>query len=371
MDSYIANRDYIANQDKMSEGARQKALATVTGGKPITAALNEDLKKLGNVNLYVGGKAVEFTPAEILTYLTTKEYARVVTQAGAAPGASSLAVKDELLTPKEKLLKQALKGRYIGGRIENKFLANELAKYGEVTKKYKDVQRQVDGEYMTNLAPYTGVFKSEKAGITFDKDNTAENLIRQLKAKVSADASQSGGGKGYDTDGTIESLSKDKASDVLGLNVFRRGNEYFIEVDDAGKIQQVPVTAEFIRKNVGQKYMNKGVAENEMLFTQGNRTNPTNDINLSQYKPNNFTNYVNGQPTVTLPIYMDLINNGNGNAALLFHLKNKRGDVIDIPWTDSNTSVAKISNWVSSQTDETLLPLLRRLYPNVDKFLKQ
>jgi hypothetical protein len=393
MDSYLANERYIAKKDIMLNEATKKATAEITGGKGIVGLMEGDLRKMPNITLTKGGKTITYTPQEILEYLSTKEYARVVTQAGAAQGGSSLSVRDELLSPKERLLKEALGARYVSGsgtidyqgagggtfsgtKKKNAFLETELAKYNALTAKYKGVVSQIADKKVEILSPYAGAFKTEGAGITFTgkEGNNKQNLIDQLRNVVSNDLRQKGGGKNYDAKELLETLSKKGADAVLGFGVERQGNAYYIQVqDDSGDFQNIPVSRDFISKNLGAEYLNKAADTQMQMFSLGGNTNPTKNVELSQYAPNDFGNYDSGQKSVTLDIYANLRDQGNGNAAVTFNLKNKRGEVIPIVWPGRTgiTSVEGFPQWLKQQTDETLLAKLRQLYPGVDNFLNK
>ena len=132
----------------------------------------------------------------------------------------------------------------------------------------------------------------------------------------------------------------------------------------------IPVTADFIRKNVSGNYLNKAVEEQRTLFTSGGKTNPKNDINVATYTPNTFGHVKNGKRSVTLSIYADPIDLGAGNMGVKFHIQNPvTKKVMHIPWPDANTAISTFPSWAKSQTDQQLLAQLRLLDPNVDSFL--
>jgi hypothetical protein len=381
MDSYLANQRYITKKDIMLNEATKKATAEITGGKGIIGLMEGDLRNMPNVTLTKNGQKIVFTPKEILEYLSTKEYSRVITQAGAAQGGSSLAVRDELLTPKERLLKETLGDRYVSGaggykRGKNAVLESELSKYNVLTGKYKGIVSQIADKKVEILSPYAGAFKTEGAGITFSgkEGDNKQNLIDQLRNVVSNDLRQKGGGKNYDAKDLLQTLSKKDADKLLGFGVERQGNAYYIQVqDENGEFQNIPVSRDFISKNLGAAYLNKAADTQMQMFSLGGNTNPTKDVELSQYAPTDFGNYDSGQKSVTLDIYANLRDQGNGNAAVTFNLKNKRGEVIPIVWPGRTgiTSVEGFPQWLKQQSDATLLPLLRNLYPGVDNFLKK
>jgi len=388
MDSYLANKRYIAKQDIMLASADRKATEEVTGGKGIISLLENDLNKMPNITLFKDGKPIVFTPKEIVQYLSTREYARVIPQAGAAPGGSSLSVRDEKsgglpLTEKEQLLKESLGSRYITGPGEyqgtkgkNPILEKELSKYNGLTAKYKGIVSQIADRKVELLQPYTGAFKTEGSGITFSgkEGDTKQNFIDKLRNAVSNDVRQKGGDINYDAKKTLESLAAKGSDQLLSFGVERQGNKYYIQVQDqAGDFQNIPVTASFIKNNLGANWLNKAADTQMQMHSLGGNSNPTNDINLSQYAPNDFGSYINGSKSVTLKIYADTRDQGNGNASVIFRLKNDRGESIPIVWpgVEGITSMDNFPQWLKVQSDERLLPLLRRLYPGVDEFLKR
>jgi len=392
MDSYLANKRYIAKQDIMLASATKKATEEVTGGKGIIGLMESDLSKMPNITLFKDGKPTVFTPKEIVEYLSTREYANIITdsegkiQATAAPGGSSLAVRDEKsgglpLTEKEQLLKETLGYRYVGGSggyqtRKNPVLEAELSKYNALTAKYKGIISKIADKKVELLQPYTGVFKTEGAGITFSGQggDTKQNLIDELRNIVSNDARQKGGGIDYDAKKTLEMLAAKGSDQLLSFAEERQGNKYYIQVQDqAGNIQNVPVSSSFIKKNLGANWLNKAADTQMQMSSLGGNSNPTNDINLSQYAPNDFGSYINGSKSVTLKIYADTRDQDNGNVSVIFRLKNDRGESIPIVWpgVEGITSMDNLPQWLKAQSDSTLLPLLKRLYPGVDDFLKR
>jgi hypothetical protein len=392
MDSYLANKRYIAKQDIMLASADRKATEEVTGGKGIIGLMESDLSKMPNITLFKGGKPFVFTPKEIVEYLSTREYANIITdsegkiQATAAPGGSSLAVRDEKsgglpLTEKEQLLKETLGYRYVGGSggyqtRKNPILEKELSKYNGLTAKYKGIVSQIADRKVELLQPYTGAFKTEGSGITFSgkEGDTKQNFIDKLRNAVSNDVRQKGGDINYDAKKTLENLGAKGSDQLLSFGVERQGNKYYIQVQDqAGDFQNIPVTASFIKNNLGANWLNKAADTQMQMHSLGGNSNPTNDINLSQYAPNDFGSYINGSKSVTLKVYADFRDQDNGNASVTFRLKNDRGESIPIVWpgVEGITSMDKFPQWLKAQSDATLLPLLRRLYPGVDEFLKR
>lgn len=379
MDSYLANQRYVAKKNIMFNESLKRATDDITGGKGIVGLMESDLNKLGSIKITTrNGRSEVFTPREVLQYLSTKEYNRNVPSIDPTKtaGRTILDVNDAELTDKERVLKNALEGRYITGRAKNAFLQSQIDKYGDLTKKYKGVSRQIADKQVDILSPYTGPFKTEAAGITFSgkEGNTKQNFIDKLRTTVSNDVRQEGGGISYDAKSTLESLAAKGSDQLLSFGVERQGNKYYIQVQDQeGDIQNVPVGSDFIKKNLGAQWLNKAADTQMQMFSMGGNTNPTKNVELAQYAPNDFGNYDSGQKSVTLNIYADLKDQGNGNAAVTFNLKNKRGEVIPIVWPGRSgiTNIDNFPQWLKVQSDGTLLPLLRQLYPGVDNFLKR
>lgn len=385
MDGYLANKRYIAKQDIMLNEATKKATAEITGGKGIIGLIESDLSKMSNITLFKGGKPFVFTPKEIVEYLSTREYQERVegTDPTKSVGKTQLSVRDEKsggmpLTEKEALLKESLGSRYVSnlGKGKNPILEAELSKYNGFTTNYKNIVSQIADRKVELLQPYTGPFKTEGAGITFSgkEGDNKQNFIDKLRIAVSNDVRQKGGDINYDAKKTLENLAAKGSDQLLSFGVERQGNKYYIQVQDqAGDFKNVPVSASFIKNNLGANWLNK-VADTQMqMHSLGGNSNPTNDINLSQYAPNDFGSYINGSKSVTLKVYADTRDQGNGNASVTFRLKNNRGESIPIVWpgVEGITSIDKFPQWLKAQSDATLLPLLKRLYPGVDEFLKR
>ena len=381
MDSYLANERYVAKKEIVLKQAGDKATSEITGGKGIYGMMRADLDKLPPLTINSAKGKLAFTAEEVIAY--EKKYEKA-TSTGGGPGvAPSITVTASgSMTPKEYQLYQYLntQGRYKSGSAGkskdgniNKYI-NEVLQ--PVRFKYTEINNQIAERKIDLLQPYTGQFKTEGAGITFTgkEGDNKQNLIDKLRVIVSNDKRQKGGGKGYDTGKILDLLSQKGADAVLGFGVERAGNQYSIQVqDDSGDFQNIPVTPEFIRKNLGASWLNKAADTQMQLSTFGGNSNPTNNVELSQYAPNDFGNFDSGSKSVTLDIYANLKDQGNGNAAVTFNLKNKRGEVIPIVWPGRTgiTSMENFPQWLKVQSDATLLPLLKSLYPGVDNFLKR
>jgi hypothetical protein len=385
MDSYLANQRYIAKKELVLKQAGDKATQEVTGGKGIYGMMRDDLSKLPPLTINSAKGKLTFTAEEVMAYEKKYEKAKSTqTGPGAAAGAAPLisVTASGSMTPKEYLLYDYFKksGRYrpgLAGKSNdpavNAYMTNTLQ---SVRFKYTNIDNQIAERKVELLAPYAGTFKPEAAGITFSgkEGDNKQNFIDKLRVLVSNDVRQEGGGKNYDAKGLLKTLSEKGADALLGFGVERAGNQYFIQVqDDSGDFQNVPVTPEFIRKNLGAGWLNRAADTQMQLYSFGGNSNPTNNVELSQYAPNDFGNFDNGSKSVTLDIYANLKDQGNGNAAVTFNLKNKRGEVIPIVWPGRQgiTSIENFPQWLKVQSDATLLPLLRGLYPQVDNFLKR
>lgn len=381
MDSYLANQRYIAKKEIVLKQATDKATKEVTGGRGIFGLMRDDLAKLPPLNINTGKGKFTFTAEEVLNY--EKKYEKTTSSGGGAGVAPAISVTASgKMSPKELQLYEYFKtqGRYrtgLGGQTKDNVVNTYINKTIQpVRSRYTDINSQIAEKKIELLQPYTGQFKPEGAGITFSgkEGDTKQNLIDKLRVIVSNDARQEGGGKNYDTGKLLKILSEKGADAVLGFGVERAGNNYSIQVqDDSGDFQNIPVTPDFIRKNLGAGWLNKAADAQMQLHTFGGNSNPTNDVNLSQYAPNDFGNFDSGSKSVTLDIYANLKDQGNGNAAVTFNLKNKRGEVIPIVWPGRTgiTSIENFPQWLKVQSDATLLPLLKSLYPGVDNFLKR
>lgn len=375
MDSYLANQRYIAKKDIVFNKALEAATKEVTGGLSYEKFLEEDIKGLKGLTIRVGGKNEYFSPTEIARYLfKERSYATIPKSHEGKP---VVTIKPgENLTEREKVIAAALRKRYVGEGYLDPLIENTISSYNKVLYKKNNLQNQIIDKQVDLLQPYAQNFKTEGAGITFSgkEGDTKQNFIDKLRVLVSNDKRQEGGGRNYDADELLTSLSQKGADQLLGFGVERAGNAYSIQVqDENGEFQNVPVSRDWIKKNLGAQWLNKAVETQMQVSSLGGNSNPTDNVELSQYAPNDFGNYDSGQKSVTLDIYANLKDQGNGNAAVTFNLKNKRGEVIPIVWSGRTgiTNMDTFPQWLQVQTDATLLARLRTLYPGVDKFLNR
>ena len=376
MDSYLANKRYIAKKDIVFNKALEAATKEVTGGLSYEKFLENDIKGLKGLSVTAGGKTEYFSPTEIARYLFKERTSTTIPKSHETKPVVTR-TPGENLTEREKLLAKSLSKRYVGeGYLDNPEVEKIVNSYGRVLYKKSTLQNQIIDKQVDLLQPYAQNFKTEGAGITFSgsQGDTKQNFIDKLRNLVSNDKRQEGGGKNYDTDETLKTLSQKGADAILSFGVERAGNAYTIQVqDENGDFQNVPVTKDWIKKNLGAQWLNKAVETQMQVSSLGGNSNPTNDVELSQYAPNDFGNYDNGPKSVTLDIYANLKDQGNGNAAVTFSLKNKRGEVIPIVWSGRTgiTNMDTFPQWLQMQSDATLLARLRTLYPGVDNFLKR
>ncbi len=375
MDSYLANKRYIAKKDIVFNKALEAATKEVTGGLSYEKFLEEDIKGLKGLTIRVGGKNEYFSPTEIARYLfKERSYATIPKSHEGKP---VVTIKPgENLTEREKVIAAALRKRYVGDGYLDPLVENTISSYNKVLYKKNNLQNQIIDKQVDLLQPYAQNFKTEGAGITFSgkEGDTKQNFIDKLRNLVSNDKRQEGGGRNYDADELLTTLSQKGADQLLGFGVERAGNAYNIQVqDEKGDFQNVPVSRDWIKKNLGAQWLNKAVETQMQVSSLGGNSNPTDNVELSQYAPNDFGNYDSGQKSVTLDIYANLKDQGNGNAAVTFNLKNKRGEVIPIVWSGRTgiTNMDTFPQWLQVQTDATLLARLRTLYPGVDKFLNR
>jgi hypothetical protein len=322
-----------------------------------------------------------FTAGEVLSYINKYETSEADPNVNRG-GVAKLTLKAKgTMGKKDFELYQFFKNknRYAtgtDGRTSDSLTNGYLDRISPAASKYSSISNQIAERKVDILSPYTGPFKTEGAGITFSgkEGDNKQNFIDKLRNLVSNDLRQEGGGKDYNAGDILETLSKKGADAILGFGVERQGNAYYIQVqDDSGEFQNVPVSRNWISKNLGSQWLNKAADTQMQMFTFGGNTNPTKNPELAQYAPNDFGNYDSGQKSVSLNIYANMRDQGNGNAAVTFTLKNKRGETIPIVWPGRTgiTSVENFPRWLEVQSDATLLPLLRSLYPGVDEFLKK
>lgn len=375
MDRILSNERYVAKKNIILNKSLDAATKEVTGGLSYEQFLKRDIEKLKGVAVTVNGKQEYFSPTEIASYLFKEKQSANIPKV--KEGKITYNINPgENLNDKEVLLSKALAGRYNDNAKYDPLLRQVINSYGGVVNKRQALQSQITNKQVELLQPYTGPFKTEGAPITFSgkEGDNKQNLIDKLRIMVSNDARQKGGGSKYDTKEVLSTLNEKDADKLLGFGLERQGGTYYIQVQDAaGDFQNVPVTEEFVRKNLGSSWLNKGTQTQRRMFTLGGNTNPTNDFNLTEYAQNDFGNYDSGTKSVTLNIGADFRDQGNGNGAVTFQLKNKRGETIPIVWSGRSgiTSIDAFPQWLKQQTDETLMARLRSLYPGVDEFLKR
>jgi len=388
MDQFIAKE----REEKLRQGIYDSSFGRAEQdvlGKGITLAkkYSKDVAKLPSLTIpLASGKTQVVTPTELLAYLG-KEKEGVIRSKAHEGQDRYYRTPGTDLTPKEKIIAQYLKNRYVSKEnansqgyrnTGNKAIDNLIGAIQPSANAYKSDLGKIYNQQIKVLQPIVGPYKTESAGIRFTEQggDTRKSLGGLLLSQVLADASQKGGDIKYDTK-TSQAILSDPENTNYG--VVRQGNSYFIEVTGTGKdnkeedTQLIPVSAEFIRKNVrnGNGYLNKAVEEQRSLFTSGGKTNPTNDINLAVYTPNTFGHVKNGKRSVTLPIYADPIDLGGGNMGVKFHVQHpvNKSRVMHIAWPDANTAIATFPGWAKSLNDQQLIAQLRLLDPNIDAFL--
>ena len=386
MDQFIAKE----REEKLRQGIYSSSFGRAEQdvlGKGVTLAkkYSKDVSKLPSLTIpLLNGKKQVVTPTELLAYLGKEKEGIVASKSHEGQDRYYRMPGDDL-TPKEKIIAQYLRNRYVSKEnansvgyrnTGNKVIDNLIGAMQPSVNGYKNDLGKIYNQQIKVLQPVVGPYKTESAGIRFTEKagDTRKSLGGLLLSQVLADATQKGGDIKYDTE-TSKTILSDPENANYG--VVRQGNSYFIEVTGTGKdnksedTQLIPVSAEFIRKNIGPGYLNKAVEEQRMLFSSGGKTNPTNSIDLAVYTPNTFGHVKNGKRSVTLPIYADPIDLGSGNMGVKFHLQHPvdKKRVMHISWPDANTAIATFPGWAKSLNDQQLLAQLRLLDPNVDAFL--
>ena len=371
-DQYIRNSNILANSkavhDKLEEQLRKE--------KGITSApLNKQLEDVGDLNIpLVNGEVDTFSPQEVYTYLQ-KEKSKI--QGAAA--AERVVIDDSKLTNREKQLKEYFKNRYSNVGYSSApstgiaSVDNYLGNISHVIRSNRKNQQAVTQELAKRMAPITGDFTTEQAGIKLPKPEIQKAFVSDLVNVIDSDLSSKTGALQYDPEVAL-GLSK---KDGVEYQFIRKGNKNFVKMTDTsdkGNSQVIPVSEEFVKNNpsLGQSYLNKNIDLSNVMLRNGGTTNIFKDYDHAYYSTGYFGGRLpDGNRTVNLPVSADYEKSSVGLIPV-FRLK-----VPGLP----RAIEAKLSNpvdrdyfeneYLPTMTDEKIIKLFKTQYPNIEQLINQ
>lgn len=371
MEAYIDNQNKLANQKAIHDELQSQATREVTGTtydqymkgiignrRPITLTDNN-------------GQKVTFSAAEVYNYLSKEQATTDVI--GDTPVSTIRVV--EKLTPKEQLLQQKLKNRYLGLPGGDKVLNAYLADFDKVKAQQRQTDKAIAAKTAEKLAPLTGGFATEQAGIQFTKADDKAKLVTDLTNLAQADLQQKTGGPNYVPKDVIETLTK-KPLENVEFQTVRKGDEYFIKVvdkTDPDNPQLMPVPRNFVAQSqqLGNKYLNQNTDLANIMLTHGGSTNAFKDYKHANYQNGKLGSYdVNGKKTVNIPVVADLEYQG-GQLYPVFRFRTKDGNFISVTSFEPTSRKAFEEQYLPSLTDDKLIKLFKSVNSNADQLIQR
>jgi hypothetical protein len=372
MDKYIANSNDLTNQKAIYE--QKEAEVYKEMGLDFNKSLSKQLSGISGITIGTGNNKTTITPREIYDYLK-KEKAKIVGKADA----QQLYIDPATLTEREKLIYNLVQGRYQGvGYAESKSTGNAaidavINKIAPISSKNSGIDSEVKRRIGLKMAPITGGFSREQAGVTFKDGTDKSNFVIAISNIVQSDLKQKTGGKDYVPADVFEALTKAKLDDV-DFQVGRQGDSYVVQVTDKGtkKTYMVPVTAEFVAKTkqLGTKWLSQNVPVADRVLRNAGSTNLTGKFENSYYSTGLFGGTVQGKRTVTLPVAADLTYEG-GQTFPLFRMMDKNGEQLFYQYYDATDPKTFKDVYLPSLTNDKILKLFKNKYPNIEQLISQ
>jgi len=370
MEAYIDNENMLVKQKAIHDELRSQATKDVTG-----TTYDEYIKGIiGNrrpITLTDSkGQKVTFSANEVYNYLSKEKATTDV--AGDTP-VSTIKIT-EPLTPKEKLLQEKLKNRYLGLPGGDKVLNAYVSDFDKVKSQQFKTDKQIALKTAEKLAPITGGFATEQAGVVFTKPGEKEKFVENLSNIAQADLQQKTAGLNYKPADAITTLTK-KALENVDFQTVRKGDEYFIKIVDKSSpddVQLMPVPKSFVAQNpqLGNKYLNQNVDLADILLRNGNTTNAFKDYDHAYYQIGKMGSEVNGKRTVNIPAVADL-DYIDGQLYPVFRFRTKSGDPIRVPLYEATSRAAFEQQYLPSLTDDKLINLFKSVNPNADQLIRR
>jgi len=364
---YIQNANSVKQQQDLYDYYEKRASDKLSKG--YTEKVNKELSKRGN--LIIGGQT--FSAKEVYNYLAKEKVAVYPSQGEAV---SRYSVDDKDLTDREKVIKQALKNRYVGtgGSTGNATIDRYIGGFSPIIGENKNVRSQIVKQVAQDMADVTGIFKTEQAAVVFKDANEKNRFIGQLTNVAGANLNTKVAGQNYSPADLIESLRNKNESDIE-TQLERQGDRYFIKVvdkKDPKNIQRMPVSAEFVEAvpSLGARYLNQGLDLAQSLMSNRGSTNVYDDYDHGHYHNGFFGTYgANGEKTVTLPIVADLKKRG-GQLYPSFKIMTKNG-ALPYEFVKPTDRATFESVYLPSLTDAKILSILKTKYPNIEQLISR
>ena len=373
MEAYIDNRNKLANQKAIHDALQNEAVKELTG-----TTYDEYLKGVVGKRAPItltdkNGQKVTFSAAEVYNYLS-KEQITTSTAGGGTPVTTARVVGN--LTNKEKLLQEKLKNRYapLGIRpADDKTLAAYIGGFDQVKVTQRQLDKAIAAKTAEKLAPLTGGFATEQAGIQFTKADDKAKLVTDLTNLAQADLQQKTGGPNYVPKDVIETLTK-KPLENVEFQTVRKGDEYFIKVvdkTDPDNPQLMPVPRNFVAQSqqLGNKYLNQNTDLADIMLRNNGSTNAFKDYKHANYQNGKLGSYdVNGKKTVNIPVVADLEYQG-GQLYPVFRFRTKDGNFISVTSFEPTSRKAFEEQYLPSLTDDKLIKLFKSVNSNADQLI--
>jgi hypothetical protein len=371
---YIENSNTLSTQKAILNKLEDDAYREITGNSSgsYSESLNKQLQKLNGIKVLLpNGSYTSFSPREIHDFIKKEKYKAV-------GKSSDLQVDIDLenLTPREKLLYSKIQARYgkVGTRSTgNPAIDNILDKVSPIAAQNRALADAVNTKVSLKLAPITGEFVTKQTSLRF-KDNTDKgNFVSDLTNVVQADLLQKVGGKKYDPESTLGTLTKESLENV-DFQLKSKGDSYFLQVTDKATktTSEVPVTPEFVarNKNLGSQFLNKNLDLAQSTLRNQGTTNIFGDFAHATYP----TGILGGQTatgnrTVTLPVAIDLRNDG-GSIFPIFRLQTKTG-TINLELSNPTDQDEFRNRYIPSLTDDKIIKLFKTRYPNIEELIQE
>ena len=376
MDRYIENNNLLKNNQALHTKIRDQEYVKATG------FTEDDYKKrtIGNRNPITltdkDGRKVTYSPNEVYDFLSKEEVTTDV--AGDTPVSTIKITKS--LSPKEKLLQEKLKNRYLGLPGGDKTLNAYIADFDQAFAKSKATDRKVYQEVVTRLAPYTGIFRTEQAGIKFPEGGKSKTqFVTDLSNFIKSDINLKTAGPNYKPLKAIEKLVGKDLADVEFLFT-RAGDDYSINIvdkNDPTNNQILKVPEDWVRTNDVLKngYLNSNTEFANTLLRGAGSTSAfkggEDAYKYAHYQGGKIGRTdINGNKTVTLPVAANLTKGSDGKLYPTFYLKTADGP-INIKLFDPTTKSQFENQYLPGLTNDDIRNLFRSKYSNIDQLIPQ
>lgn len=372
MDEYIANSNDLTNQKAIYELKEAEVYKEM--GLDFNKTLSKQLSGVGGITIGTGNNKTTFTSKEIYEYLK-KEKSKLVGKADA----QQLYIDPATLTEREKQIYNLVQGRYQGvsyggaKSTGNTAIDAVINKIAPIAGQNSQIDSEVKRRIGLKMAPITGGFSREQAGVTFKDGTDKSNFVSSLSNIVQADLAQKTGDKDYDPSNTLKTLTK-TTLDNVDFQIARQGDNYVVQVTDKDTKEThiVPVTAEFVAKTkqLGTKWLSQNVPVADRVLRNGGSTNLTGEFKNSYYSSGLFGGTVQGRRTVTLPVAADLVYQ-RGKTFPIFRMLDKNGEQLFYQYYDATDPKTFKDVFLPSLNDAKIIGLFKNKYPNVEQLISQ